>query len=401
MIDRRQFLVLAPGALFLPMVGAPQSGFDLSAVLRSGASVIAIPPGEHLITTPIVWPVGLSNITLRGAGIGATTLVFVGMPIGMTIGSSQAALTNITIADMSLRGQANDDTAPDELIQVAYTVSDVRVRNVDFSLARKSGLRFTSNTFGRGALIDACTFHDIATPQMTAVQGGALQGAPHDTIVRACRFVNTGNNDLHHAFYASAPASEAVENLTIEGCTFLGQNTRLHCYSNTRTRVLVEACRFVGNSAAYFDNTPGAVVSGNLFDDTQVRIAASDVLFAGNTLLHTHATWYEQMILSGDAAAVTANRFERRSALTGTAIDITAGGHTIAGNTGVNLNIFVTIDAGDRCRIAGNITSNMNNVVRVRAGAHAALNNVCTKLQSLDFAAIYGGSLTQQGNIIL
>lgn len=312
------------------------SDFDLQTALDSGASLIDVPPGVSPITAQVNWP--RHPVVMRGCGAGVSILEVGSLPIGIrAYGTEAEPIGGLHIADLTIRGGANDDTAPTELIEIGDYVSGVSFRDVELYWAKKAGVRFTAGVFGSGLLMDGCHVHDIATPQMTAINGGAVQGCLHQSTFRNCRFENTGQTGTHHGLYLSTSIPTPIEDITIEGCLFSGQNTRLSLYGGTRKRVHIRGNIFRVPSWMHVYGCEEAIVQGNIFYDGIPALASPGLLFQGNTIIRTSGFEGIAVNAPADRVAIIGNRFERRTTVGLCFISVYGGDkHLIKDNVFVN-----------------------------------------------------------------
>lgn len=307
--------------------------FDLQTALDSGAMLIDVPAGVSPITTQVNWP--RRPVTLRGCGAGVSVLEVGSLPIGIRAYGTQAEpITGLRIADLTIRGTANDESAAVELIEIGDYVNGVTFGDVEFAWAKKSGLRFTANVFGSGLHVERCAFRDIATPQMIAINGGGLQGCLHQTIIRDCTFANIGQNSTQHALYLSTSSTTPIDDVLVTGCTYQGLYSDLSISGGVYRGVRV--CDNVFHCLKNRFYT-GALISGNIFADSVATLGAAGILFTGNQIIRTQAL--EGVAIEGGAnkVIVVGNTFDRQTTAAFTCVTVYAGpGHVIERNFFIN-----------------------------------------------------------------
>lgn len=242
---------------------AIQAALDAAA---PGTKVVYFPKGQYLIGTGLVWP-DASNMKIYGDGQGTTELVFTfgGSPSTTAKGiyiAPMSSLDNVEISDMTISGNATNDSAIYELLTIDNGVSNVYIHNVEFRYARHSAVRFTQSVTTDRAKIDNCYFRDINGSGMTGIAGGCILGVLNEQFVTNCLFEDCGNSSLFHAFYVN----NSPENLVIEGNTFISTHSDLHLFGGTTVNANVSGNIFKESAAILGDTTMGVFTGNSLFD---------------------------------------------------------------------------------------------------------------------------------------
>ncbi len=298
----------AGGVVINDGVGDPTPAISAAITALGGLpGVIQFGPGTYLApSAAVVWP---SNVVIRGAGVGVTTLKHRDASSqGVIILRLDAVTNGVVVRDLTIDGnRANnqDYDSAEVSLEVPYTVganSDCAVINVEFKNHNKLGVAYGGNR----PVIANCRFNGGATDPYANLatfpaRYGGLIGAvasgltiTTDPLVTECYFfgyrsaglINGGVNsittdchfrDCHRAdFPAGTPGSPIAPDYT---ATALGASLQ------PPTNVVIVGCTVYGatynnnsNNGIELDSVQGALLADCAFEDQHgigIKIASS------------------------------------------------------------------------------------------------------------------------------
>jgi hypothetical protein len=202
----------------------------IQAAINAAYSVF-LPSGTYRITSPLVIPTGTTGMTLRGAGRGRTIIKNEGTGIAIqSVGNGSTGNWNITISDLTVRGQAG--TTIGIFFDLTYHSQIERVE--------------VSNHGGTGILVRRGFYNDITSPWIHQNgEHGILFGATSN----ACNVVggHIERNVQDGIFVYSEGAADRTHGVSILNTTFESNG------SNNLEFYDVDECRIFGS---YFESAP-------------------------------------------------------------------------------------------------------------------------------------------------
>lgn len=300
----------------------------IQAAINSGAGKIEIPSGTYLVTS-----INLQNdVELVGGGIGNTTLMWeqVNRTTHFCMFESVGTLENVTLRDMTLRGNLQHQTTPDPTGQFNACIS-LRAGGVINFLAERleiyefgdqtgasGGGAFLNPTSGSGLTMENIVFRECIFTNIANVPGIYINATHNlcttaqNVLIEHCSFTaNTANVDqnmiyvltlgsgvsptihikdvkiCNNSFYSPVDTDTAIELNEVDGFT-ISNNYIDASGSTTMTPILLRSwCKHgqvVNNTLINRGSTPSYSIHGIVAVPFSTEPAAYDVVISGNVI---------------------------------------------------------------------------------------------------------------------